>query len=151
MGHTSSERIEMKNRMLDAGLDNLLLKVAQAFPMLKFSEPDIVDSRDFAIEANTGNINVKVFIAVTKSLKEDIQIELRARNSEQKEWLRKHFNKLGTIGILRRDNPFLPETWKGAKNKAYNYKIAIERVKLLLEIVYADDRSKLSLGAINLL
>lgn len=146
MGHTSSERIERLNKMLGTGLDKPLLEVAEAFPTLNFTLPDIMDSRELSVEADAGGINVKVFIGTRY-----IQIELRARNKEQRAWLKNLFNKLGCKTSLRKDNVFLPEKWKGTKNMAFNSMIAIERVKLLLEIVKANRIEDLSTKAKELL
>ena len=146
MWHTSIERVERLNKMLGMGLDKPLLEVAEAFPTLHFTLPDIMDSRELGIEADIGCINIKVFIGTRY-----IQLELRARSKNQREWLKSHFNKLGCGTLLRKDNVFLPEKWKGTKNMAFNSKIAIERVNLLLDIIKVNSIDELSDKARELL
>lgn len=142
----SRSRIEKLQLMLAERIDQPLLEIAQVFPNLKFEEPNVIDSGELGIEADIRGTRIKVF-----TRKKNIQIELRGRRKEQHMWIRDHFRKLEAEHLLRNDHVFIPERWKGSKNMVSDVQSAIKRVRLLSEIIYADNREQLSLEALRLL
>lgn len=142
----SQSRIEKLKLMLAERIDQPLLKIAQAFPNLKFEKPNVIDSGELGIEADIRGTRIKIF-----TRKKNIQIELRGRRKEQHIWIRNHFKKLGAEHLLRNDHVFIPEKWKGSKNMVSDVQIAIKRVRLLLEIVNVEERKQLSSEALRLL
>jgi hypothetical protein len=139
-------RIEKLQAMLAEKLDEPLLEIQEAFPNLDFSEPKVTDSGELDIEALVRGTRIKIFIR-----KKNIQIELRPRGKSQCVWQREHFVKLQADEFLRNDDVFLSSAWKGPKNMTSNIQVAIKRVKLLLEIVNAENREELSREALMLL
>lgn len=144
--HASQNRIEKLQAMLAEKLDKPLLEVQSAFPDLTFESPKVADSGELDVEACVRGTKIKVFIR-----KKNIQIELRPRGNNQRKWQRDHFLKLQADKVLRNDDVFLPKAWKGSMNMTCNVKIAIKRVKLLLEIVNAENTKELSDEALLLL
>lgn len=125
-----------------------LQEVIEAFPSLMFSNPqeDVRDKNKLEIIAQLENTKIRVFMNVRTK---NIQIELRGGGN----WIHQHFQKLGCENLVRPGNEpvFLPNPWKGAKNIASNSSIAIKRIKLLLEVVYADSIGELGEEARKLL
>lgn len=144
--HSTQNKIEKLQAMLAEKLDKPLLEVQSAFPDLTFESPKVADSGELDIEAHVRSTRIKVFIR-----KKNIQIELRPRGKAQCEWQKKHFSKLQADKLLRNDYVFLPEAWKGSRNMTSDVKVAIKRVKLLLEIVNAENPRELSEEALLLL
>lgn len=142
----SSSRIEKLQMMLAEKRDKPLIEIEKAFPNLKFEAPNILDSGELGIEADVEGTRIKIF-----TRKNNIQIELRGRKKEQHIWINKHFRKLESENLLRKDNVFLPNAWKGSKNMTSDVKVAIKRVGLLLEIIGAESKDVLSKDALNLL
>jgi hypothetical protein len=142
----SQDRSEKLKMMLSEGIDKPLLKIKEAFPFLSFDESQILDSGELGIEANIKNTRIKIFIRW-----KNIQIELRGRNKAQHLWLQQHFLKLDAKHVLRGDNVFLPNAWKGSKNMTSNVEEAINRANLLIEIINTENNNMLSEEAKQLL
>lgn len=142
----SQNRMEKLQLMLAERLDQPLLEIKKAFPNLKFEKPNVIDSGELGIQADVRGTRIKVF---TRRI--NIQIELRGRRNEQHTWIRNHFRKLRAEQLLRNDDVFIPNRWKGSKNMVSDIQTAIKRVRLLLEIVNAENREQLSVEALRLL
>jgi hypothetical protein len=144
--HARQNRIEKLQAMLAEKLDEPLLEIQKTFPNIIFDSPKIADSGELDIEAIVRGTRIKIFIR-----KKNIQIELRPRGNGQRKWQREHFFKLQSDDLLRGDDVFLPNAWKGSKNMTTSIQVAIKRAKLLLEIVNAENSKELSAEALVLL
>ncbi len=139
------DRSDKRDGMIGEGLAIPLLAVAAAFPNLKFDPPKVLDSADLGIQADLvprsggAGARVKVFIRRRK-----IQVELRHRRKVQKEWIRSHFTRLGAYPLRRNDDVFFPDAWRGSANMTDDLEEVVRRVRVLEEIVNADDVSSLS-------
>lgn len=140
----STNRLEKLQSMLMDKSDEPLLEIQRKFPNLVFDSPKILDSGELGIEADIRGTRIKIF-----TQRKNIQIELRGRRKAQHEWLQEHLKKLEVVNS-RNGNVFLPNAWK-YKNIAPNVRVAIERVKLMLEVVNAESRDDLSTKALELL
>lgn len=129
-----------------------LMEIKNAFPNLSFDPPKVLDSTELGIEADVGDsgnqsgARIKIFIRRKK-----IQIELRWRKKSQREWIITHFTQLGAYPLRRADDVFFPDKWRGSENMTENIQESIRRVKLMLEIVSAQNRKELSIEALSLL
>jgi len=139
------DRGDKRDGMIGEGLAVPLLAVAASFPNLKFDPPKVLDSCDLGVEADlvphSGGIGarVKVFIRSRK-----IQVELRHRRKAQKEWVRSHFARLGAYPLRRKDDIFFPDAWRGAANMTDDVEDVAHRVRIMQQIVNANDADELS-------
>jgi hypothetical protein len=139
------DRDWLKQMLIADGLGVPLDTIRNAFPEIHFAELGVLDSGELGIEADVASrpgvagTRIKIF-----TRRSNIQIELRPRSRDQKEWMIEHFTGLEAERFLRKDRVFLPSAWKGSKNMSANPDIAIQRVRLLLDLIAADGRAQLS-------
>lgn len=138
------DRSEKLDGMLGEGLELPLLAIQEHFPEIAFDPPSILDSADLGIEGDITlpqhivGPRLKIFIRRKK-----IQIELRHRNKNQREWIRRHFMSLDAYPLRRTDDVFFPDNWCGSRNMTSETNEAVNRVRMMLEIVFAKRRSDL--------
>jgi hypothetical protein len=146
------DRADKRDGMVGEGLAVPLLAVAAGLPNLVFDPPKVLDSADLGIEADlaphSGGVGarIKVFIRRRK-----LQVELRPRRKAQKEWVRSHFTRLGAYPLRRDDDVFFPDAWRGSANMTDDLVEITRRVRLMQEIVNANDARSLSTEARSLL
>jgi hypothetical protein len=147
------DRADKRDGMVGEGLAVPLLAIAAGFPKLAFDPPKVLDSADLSIEAdlvpNSGGVGarVKVFIRRRK-----LQVELHGRRRKsQKEWMRSHFTRLGAYPLRRKDDVFFPDAWRGSANMTDDLDEISHRVRIMQEIVNANDAGSLSGEARSLL
>ena len=142
------DRDWLKQMLIADGLGVPLDAIKHTFPGIQFGDLSVLDSGELGIEGGVGlgagaaGTRIKVF-----TRRSNIQIELRPRSRGQKDWMIKHFVALDSVRFLRKDNVFLPAAWRGSKNMSNDLDIAIQRVRLLLELIAATGRDGLSIGA----
>lgn len=147
-----SDRADKRDGMVGEGLAVPLLAVAAGFPDLAFDPPKVLDASELGIEADlvpdSGGVGarVKVFIRRRK-----LQVELRPRRKAQKEWMRSHFTHLGAYPLRRKDDVFFPDAWRGPANMTDDLDKVSHRVRMMQEIVNANDARTLSAEARSLL
>ncbi|MGE4272957.1 MAG: GIY-YIG nuclease family protein [Desulfitobacterium sp.] len=147
-----SDRLEKLNLMIGDGLDLPLMEISKAFPEHKFDPPKVLDASELGIEADVGNTKTQDGARIKNFIRrKKIQIELRWRKKHQREWLIKHFTMLGAYPLRRADDIFFPDKWLGSENMTDDIQESIKRVRLMLEIVAAPNREKLSPEALSLL
>ncbi|HEY9250301.1 MAG TPA: hypothetical protein VIO38_14270 [Rariglobus sp.] len=138
------DRSEKLDGMLGEGLELPLLAIQEHFPEIAFDPPSILDSADLGIEGDITlpeqivGPRLKIFIRRKK-----IQIELRHRKKSQREWIRQHFMLLDAYPLRRADDVFFPDNWRGSRNMTSETNEAVNRVRMMLEIVFAKRRSDL--------
>lgn len=147
-----ANRADKREGMIGEGLDVPLLAVAAGFPELEFDPPKVLHASELGIQADLipkyGGIGARVKVFIRRR---DIQVELRAPSKAHKEWIRSHFARLGASSLLRGDDVFLPESWKRRANMTDDLDVIAQRVRIMQEIVNANDAGSLSAEARSLL
>lgn len=140
------DRAWLRRLLIADGLGLPLEAIRLAFAEINFDEPNVLDAGELGIEGDIRGPNgevgtrIKVF-----TRRENIQIELRPRLKEQKDWMLMHFKRLGADQLLRKDRVFLPSIWKGAANMIRSVEEACDRIRLLLGLISSIDGGQLSM------
>lgn len=146
------DRGDKRDGMIGEGLAIPLLAVAAAFPELTFGPPKILNAGELGIQADLlphsggAGVRIKVFIRRRK-----MQVELRAPTKTQEEWMRSHFTHLGAYPFRRNEYVFFPDAWRGAANMTDDVEEVAHRVRIMQQIVNANDTDELSAEVRSLL
>jgi len=146
------DRGDKRDGMIGEGLAIPLLAVAAGFPDLAFGPPKVLNAGELGIQADliphsgVVGVRIKVFIRRRK-----LQVELRAPKKAQKEWMRLHFTRLGAYPFRRNEYVFFPDAWRGSANMTDDLDEIAHRVRIMQEIVNANDAGSLSAEARSLL
>ena len=139
-------RDDLLHQLLGDGLDVVLMAVCMTAPAgVNWSDAKVLDSGELGREALVGVGNagcgtyLKIFVRSKK-----IQLELRWRTVEQREWMRAHFIRLGAYPLKRTGDVFIPMAWRGAANMTADQAEVTRRLGLMLKLTSLIGRRELS-------
>jgi hypothetical protein len=131
---------------LDFELQKVVDKLEEIEPKLKleFSNPRFVDAGELAVWASIPDINQNVVVRIQIRFARRFQIQLYPLNVGGRIWIENHFTMLNAYPLMRKDNRFIPLSWRGANNVTRDPAVAASRVLQIIKLARIARREDLS-------